>query len=86
MGKLRAVLIVDWETNQEWLQCVCLFCETEFQASQSKVPTWRDKDGDSQPFCYECLKQVNERKIIRGLPPFKIHPNAYDKEPINNLY
>jgi hypothetical protein len=80
MSELRAVLIVDHEQQLQWLECFCLFCDSQFQSSIHFAPTWRDADGDKQPICPACLEQMNNVRREAGVEPFQVGDNAYEKE------
>lgn len=80
MSELRALLVVDNEQGLKWLECLCLFCDSQFRSSVSLVPTWRDNDGDKQPICSRCLERMNAVRRDAGVAPFQVSPSAYEKE------
>lgn len=82
MSELRAVRIVDNEQELEWLECLCLFCNSQFESSIHFVPTWRDGDGDKQPICQACVERMNIVRKEAGVEPFQISSSAYEKEPL----
>ena len=40
-------------------------------------------DGTREPICRTCVEIANPKRVANGLPPFVIHPEAY--EPLDEI-
>lgn len=56
----------------------CFACGKTFSFNPVKVPSFRDKNGEKQPVCRDCMTLVNEKRKEKGLPPFEIPADAYE--------
>ena len=58
----------------------CFGCGRYFAFHPDKVPSI-DRDGTKEPICKSCVLRVNPVRIMNGLDPIEILPNAYWDEP-----
>jgi len=62
----------------------CINCGQQFSFNPHKVPSVRI-NGKREPVCRQCIEAANPERIKRGLPPFEIHPDAYEPIPEEEL-
>jgi len=68
------------------VQGQCLLCKKLFAFNPKWVPSFRvPEHGEKQPVCRECMDEVNEARRNNGVPPFKIHANAYEPADENEI-
>jgi len=58
----------------------CFQCEKIFSYNPHRVPSVKI-EGKREPICRNCVEEANPLRIINGLPPIEINPDAY--EPIH---
>ena len=51
----------------------CLICSGVFGFNPVWVPSYK-----LEPICHTCMNVINSKRVAQGLPPFPIHPEAYD--------
>jgi len=57
----------------------CCGCNRIFSYNPLRVPSIKSPyTGEKEPICWECVQQVNPRRIKNGLPPIEPFPDAYD--------
>jgi hypothetical protein len=60
----------------------CCGCGRLFTFNPNWVPSIRDKRGERQPVCADCMGRRNAKRIADGLEPDYIHPDAYEAEDV----
>ena len=61
----------------------CYICEALFSFHASYVPSVMRVNGNRtsrEPVCEPCMQKINLQRELKGLPPFAIHPDAYQAE------
>lgn len=58
----------------------CFRCKQLFSFNPYRVPSIT-VNGTREPFCLDCVEQVNPIRIANGLDPIVPLPGAYDPEP-----
>ncbi len=68
----------------------CVNCNSMMSFNPDLVPSIRvsrkdgkwvaDPAGSREPLCKSCVGLLNRKREEQGLPPFPIHPNAYEPE------
>jgi hypothetical protein len=56
----------------------CFGCRRIFSYNPVRVPSIRDLNNVRQPICQECVNRANPQRIINGLDPIVVFPDAYD--------
>jgi DNA-directed RNA polymerase subunit RPC12/RpoP len=54
----------------------CANCGKPFSFNPKYVPSIRI-NGEKEPVCRYCVERVNPIRKEKGIPEFKIHPEAY---------
>ena len=58
----------------------CVACKALISYSPSHVPSIRVR-GEKEPLCRACHAEWNRiHRVEKGLPPEKLHPQAYEPE------
>ncbi len=55
----------------------CVNCRRTFQFNPHKVPS-AIVDGEREPICMACVREVNPIREGKGLPPIQVLPDAYE--------
>ena len=63
----------------------CLLCQRVFQFNPHFVPSSSAITGSREPVCRSCMDLGNEARVLRGLAPHPIHPEAYEALPEDML-
>ena len=79
-----AVLIIDGDAEN--MMAPCLICHEPFAFNPATVPSLRADpethesrpDLPRQPVCRPCYEYCNRVRAEHGLPPWEIHPRAYE--------
>ena len=50
----------------------CLCCKRQMSFNPVRVPSLK-----GEPICQDCIDLANEQREKMGLPPHKVHPDAY---------
>ena len=56
----------------------CYACGHVMMANPVRVPSVKDASGTRQPVCGPCMDRINTKRKDLGLPPHKIHADAYE--------
>lgn len=62
----------------------CIGCDRLFTYNPHRVPSLR-VNGEREPVCRDCIEIANPQRVANGLEPFKIHPEAYEPMPEEEL-
>ena len=60
--------------------CECVNCHQQMICNPHHVPSIR-LDGERRPVCRPCIDAANAKRVAVGLPPWPIHPDAYEPLP-----
>lgn len=60
----------------------CYRCKRLFTFNPDRVPSITVR-GTREPFCLECVNEVNPRRVANGLAPIVPLPGAYDPEEVD---
>lgn len=60
----------------------CFFCRRLFSYNPRWVPsTPPEWHPTREPVCQDCMASINRKRTAAGVPPFPIHPEAYEPLP-----
>ena len=63
----------------------CVACGRSFLFNPHHVPSIRDAAGVRRPLCRDCVAIANARRAAAGLELFRVHPDAYEPLPAEEL-
>jgi hypothetical protein len=60
----------------------CYLCHMLFTYNVDRVPSVI-VNGRREPLCADCVRDINPKRIARGLPPIVPLPGAYEPEDLS---